>query len=573
VTQSLEKPSRNLNPQFIIPFDNSSKRGWCDFHKRWEYITINSENKMFYSCGFQVPANIGLNRNWNKNQYEFLVDTDNFVIRLNEHWSWIDVYDQQVYTTDKICSKIIDFSHGQMYHPRDYDIEKIPSDVENRLMNVILSLCKRMFGVQLHVENANLKDFIKYPSCPEFSLIENKVDNIKQFNFRADLNLFKDFCKLVQLKETKQLRKDFHKNPESILLHAFAQYLGFTNSDAIRTLVSDDDLYRIFVERGILRFSIVHRSVYINEGEKGILNGLRLWVQNARTNKSESVIAKRFVKFFKETNINVIFDTVDIYNHNARNLPVAFHERILKEGFTVQMHDQLLQYFAEDDDNNLLGGYSNDSSKARNQVIDYDNDILRFEDFVEPISSDMIKKDYESIKANRLMMLKAQKAQNNNSDCYNSDEEIIAEDYEILIEDGTEIEDNFKFEDVDKDLNLSVRDYNLGNDIMKRGSTDSYYFVLPRNIDELYEISTHMRNCVGYLYRNKVLSKSSIIVVLIVKNKMKACFEIQQDKSTFRFKIVQAFGPCNRYINRKYYHGIEEWKKRHNISGEVHYKL
>jgi hypothetical protein len=54
---------------------------------------------------------------------------------------------------------------------------------------------------------------------------------------------------------------------------------------------------------------------------------------------------------------------------------------------------------------------------------------------------------------------------------------------------------------------------------------------------------------------------------------MKACFEIQQDKSTFRFKIVQAFGPCNRYINRKYYHGIEEWKKRHNISGEVHYKL
>jgi hypothetical protein len=94
VTQSLEKPSRNLNPQFIIPFDNSSKRGWCDFHKRWEYITINSENKMFYSCGFQVPANIGLNRNWNKNQYEFLVDTDNFVIRLNEHWSWIDVYDQ-----------------------------------------------------------------------------------------------------------------------------------------------------------------------------------------------------------------------------------------------------------------------------------------------------------------------------------------------------------------------------------------------------------------------------------------------------------------------------------------------
>ena len=78
-----------------------------------------------------------------------------------------------------------------MYHPRDYDIEKIPSDVENRLMNVILSLCKRMFGVQLHVENTNLKDFIKYPCCPEFAAIEKKVDHIKRFYFRADLNLFK----------------------------------------------------------------------------------------------------------------------------------------------------------------------------------------------------------------------------------------------------------------------------------------------------------------------------------------------------------------------------------------------
>ena len=82
-----------------------------------------------------------------------------------------------------------------------------------------------------------------------------------------------------------------------------------------------------------------------------------------------------------------------------------------------------------------------------------------------------------------------------------------------------------------------------------------------------------MRNCVGYLYRTKAVYKESIIAVLIKDRKMKACFEIKQNPKTYRYEIVQASGPGNSTINRIYMYAIEEWKKRHDLSGDVFYKL
>lgn len=584
IKQDLENATVSLTPQALIPFNNITKKGWCDFHKRWELITITPDNNMFFSCGLRLPSNIGLNKSWNKNQYEFIIDTDNFVIRVNERWHWIDVYENQIFTTQKVFSKIIDFNNGTMSHPRDYDLKDIPPDINNKIMHVTLGLCKRKFGIDLHAENANIKDFIKYPSCPEFSHIANKVDNVKSFNFRADLNLFKDFCKLVQIKETKRLRKDFHKKPETILLHAFSQNIGFTNPDAIKAFVSSEDLYNILITEDRLRFSIQNRTVYLtmenitreNTPKKSqrVLNGLRLWVQNARTDKSESVIVKRMIKFFKDTDFNVIVDAVGIYYKNARNLPVAFHERILKEGFTNQMHDQLVQYFVQDVDNGRYG-YRSNAEKVTNQTIDYDEDVLKFEDFIDTIPELKIKTDYESIKQNRLMMLKAEKMQTNNVNVQDADETIVTdEDDDVNAENEIEpVEDMFVYENEKNESHPKTADFEIGKRIMANGPEDAFFFVLPKNTDELYEISTHMRNCVGYLYRNKVLNKTSIIVVLIKDNKMKACMEIKQDQKTYHYKIVQALGPGNAYVNRRFYSAIEEWKKRHNIEGEITYKL
>ena len=570
-SQCLEKPTSSLVPQILIPFNNRTKRGWCDYHKRWELVTISPEKKMFFSCGFPVPGNIGLNGNWNKNQYEFFVDTENFVIRVNERWSWIDVFENQIYETEKLCSKIIDFNQGIISHPINFDIEELPPTVNQKLMDIILKLFKKIYGIDLHIENVPFTNFVKYPFCPEFREIESRVDDVKRFNFRGDSNLFKDFCRLVQIKETKQLRKNFHKNPKSILLHAMAQYLGFTNSDAIKTFVSNEDIYNTFVESNLLRFSIMRRTIYIS-GNGLVLNGLRLWVQNARTDKSESVVAKRLVKFFKNANINVVFDAIDIYYQNARNLPVAFHERILKEGFTLQMHDQLVQYFGHDDFDGY--GYSSNEKKVENREIKYDDDVFRFEDFIEGISTHKIKKDYESVKQNRLMMLKAQRKQTDNLNYYNAEETIVSdevENEEIMAD--YKMEDLFDYEKVENELAPIETGFELGKDIMKKGNQDSYFFALPRDTDELYEISTHMRNCVGYLYRTKAVSKESIIAVLIKDRKMRACFEIKQNPKTYRYEIVQASGPGNSTINRIYMYAIEEWKKRHDLSGDVFYKL
>ena len=580
IKQGLENATISLNPQVLIPFDNQTKKGWCDYHKRWELITITPDSNMFFSCGLRLPSNIGLNKNWNKNQYEFIIDTDKFVIRVNERWCWIDVYENEIYSAQKVFSKIIDFNYGTMSHPKNYDLKDISPDINSKIMHVILGLCKRKFGIELHAENANLKDFIKYPSCPGFNQIEKKVDNVKSFNFRADLNLFKDFCNLVQLKETKRLRKDFHKKPETILLHAFCQYIGFTNTDAIKTLVSDETMYKLFIEDNRLRFSIKNRSIYLDlahnhvYGAQNVLNGLRLWVQNARTDKTEAVIVKRLIKFFKETEVHVCFDAIGIYNRNARNLPVAFHERILKEGFTNQMHDQLVQYFEREDDDNRRG-YRSNEQKVTNQEIEYDEDVLKFEDFIDTIPELKIKTDYESIKQNRLMMLKAEKMQANNSNVQDEDETLVSDDGddENLENEIEPVEDIFEYEKVENENHPPAADFTLGKKILARGPEDAYFFALPKNTDELYEISTHMRNCVGYLYRNKVLAKSSIIVVLIKNNKMKACLEIKQDKKTYHYVITQALGPGNASINRKFYSAIEEWKKRHFIEGDIVYKL
>ena len=573
ITQGIENAVFSLAPRVLIPFDNRTKKGWCEFHRRWELITIAPDGSMFYSCGLRVPSTIGLNRNWNKNQYELIVDTDSFIIRVNERWNWIDVYDNQIYSTDRVLSKIIDFDRGIISHPRGFNITEMSPEINQKLMAVMLKLCNQRYGVNFHVENAGFKDFVRYPCCPEFNKIAPKVDNVKNFNFRADMNLFKDFCMLVQLKETKSLRKDFHKNPELILLHALAQYLGFVNSDAIKTFVSSKDLFRIFVTDGCARFSIRKRSIYLNNNiGPTVLDGLRLWVQNARTDKSEAVVVKRLIKFLKDTNMDLVNDAADVYYRNARNLPVAFHERILKEGFTQQMHDQLVVVFGDEDDDDRYG-YSSSEEKVKNKTVEYEKEVALFEDFIEGVRDEDIKIDYESIKQNRLMMLKAEKAQKKNI-AKADEEELVPDDAEDALDDTPEeVEDLFIYEKLEKEVGLPKVDFKIGKDIMKKGDEQSYFFALPRDTDELYEISTHMRNCVGYLYRERVVSQKCIIVVLIHRNKMKACMEIRLDHSTFHYNIVQAAGPGNANINRKYSIPIEAWKKKHNIGGEITYKL
>jgi len=556
-------------PQKLIPFDNKSKKGWCEYHRKWEVVSIFPDGRKFFSCGFEVPANIGLNRDWNKNQVELIVDTDNFILRINERFSWIDVNENEIYQTFRVNSKIIDVRVGTMCHPKNFDLEKVPEEVNEKINKVIASFCKKIYGIELHSNTSDFIDFLKYPTCPNFNKITKKIDCINKYNFRFDLNLFKDFCKLIQIKETKRLRKDFQKDPKLLFLHALAEFIGFTDANAVKPFVESENLYRVFADNlGVLRISLKNRCIYASDSPN-LLVGLRLWVQNALTDKSQSIVVKRFIKFFKDTNYSEIKDAVEIYEENARNLPVAFHERILKEGFTTEMHDQLVQFFGNDE-NDANVGFSRDCEKLGNKEITYDKNVFLFEDWVEGFDEPDYEATQESIALNRLMMEKAAKKENTNTlNLDNQNEEIVDDltDFEAVVDDR-----NVRSE-VEEDLTKTeIRDFSLGTDILKKGKDEDYFFALPRDTDELYEISSKMRNCVGYLYRNKVLDGSSIIVVLIYKNKMKACLEIKQNKATYHYEIVQAKGFANGPISLKYRRAIEDWKKRKNIKGQIQYK-
>lgn len=79
--------------------------------------------------------------------------------------------EKQIYHTQSVCSKIIDFKNGRISYPENFDIKQISTELNNEIMTIILRLCKKIYDVDFHVENVELRDFVRYPSCPEFSKI------------------------------------------------------------------------------------------------------------------------------------------------------------------------------------------------------------------------------------------------------------------------------------------------------------------------------------------------------------------------------------------------------------------
>lgn len=575
----------------LIPFNNKTKKGWCEFHGMWEVVTVGADSRFYFSCGRLVPGSLGFDKCWNKNNFSFFVDRQNLILTLTERNSWIDVHEGGIYQTNDSKTKIFDMRYGKIYSLKNHRLKEIPLELSSNLEKVFANFSKSFFGVELKLGKDSLEEFLKYPSCPKFNRIAGKIDQIEKFQFRNDVNLFKDFCELMHIRESKSLRKDFQKLPESIFFHAMAQSLNFRDPNAIRLLVFNKEILKKFI--GKMRFSIIRRSVYVNDTfytvrEHGkyklnMLDGLRLWVQNALTDKSEIVVMKRLIHFLNETPFDVVKDACEIYDTNARNLPVAFHERILREGLTSQMHDQLVIYFGGGIDDFAGGGYTSNERHVSNTPIEYDDDIMRFEDTVFYEDVDVFLKSMKSSKAdiakNRLMM---KKAAENNDAARNMANMILneANDGKTIDDEFTDDEEKHAGENVpDLDQKFETQEidskFEIGKELRKRASLEELnsriYFVLPRTTDELYEISANMRNCVGYLYRDKVLTHKSIIVVAIYKNKFIACMEIKQNERTFAYEVVQASGVANRNIKMRYKGAIEKWKDMKKIGGKIFY--
>ncbi|MBR4628848.1 MAG: PcfJ domain-containing protein [Treponema sp.] len=575
--------------QKLVPFNNATKKGWCVFHRRWEIVTIGADSNCYFSCGIQVPSSLALDKKWNNNNFSLFVDKENLVLTIAERHSYIDVHENEIYQINKVNSRIFDMKFGKSYYLRNYRLNSIPAEMLPKVKKILSSFCNGLYGRSLQSADFNIENFLRYPSCPNFTLIGPFVDNIEKFQFRNDINLFNDFCLLMRIRSSKALRKNFQKNPNTLFLHAMAQLINFTDANAIKLFVNDKTIRERFLQtkKYHLRFSIFRRAVYVNNTfyqvnalgnyKFNMIDGLRLWVQNALTNQSEIVVVKRLIGFLKNTAMDIVKDAVEVYDKNARDLPVAFHERILREGFTRQMHDQLMQYFGVDDfDDGLDGFWGEGGTHKSNVEIKYDKDIERFEEIIKTDYYIEGKYDEAAIAKNRLMMKRAEEnrsaAMNGANIVLNeSDSENRDLNTEFSQDENTE---NVEVADLEQKLVMPEIDekFQIGKNIRKRAGKTDACFVLPRSTDELYEISTNMRNCVGYLYRDKVLSGNCVIMVLIVNNKFKGCFEIVQNKKEYYYEIVQASGPGNKTLKSVYESAIKEWMKMKNIKGDLRFE-
>ena len=558
-------------PQAFVPFDNIRKSGWCAVHRKWEIVTIVG-GKSVFSCGFPVAGHLSLLRAWTDNQMILESNPDAFFLSASKLMSYSDIHDGRIYQINNSFTKYFDFMSGRIYHRRDFDFTDIPEFLQRRIECILETFCARLFGVKLHVPKGLFAEFVRFPSCPQFSEIAPLVDGIGKFSFRTDINLFKDFCAIMKIRESKQLRRDFQKKPRAILLHAMAQFVGFRDANAIKVIAGNESLYKRFAEKGQLRFSIVRRCVYVRDAFYSVhgvsynfnmLNGLRLWVQNALTDKTQIVVAKRFVKFMSSEPFDIMKDTVELYDKNARDLPVPLHERILKEGMTAQMHDQMLELFQPD----FWGGYTSNEPHVVNEDIKYGKETERLEEIIrkDEVAEGFENIEYtsEDVRKNKLMMAKAARM------AEKLDDDMMEDG---VSEDGDDYDEPFL--EAELELPEIQRKTGLGSNLMKRGNDGDFFFILPRTTDEMYEISTELRNCVGYLYRSKVLSGECAIVVLSHLKKLRACFEIRQNNETFAYEIVQASGACNGPIFPRYKGVIEEWMKRKNLSAkyEIRYR-
>ena len=103
------------------------------------------------------------------------------------------------------------------------------------------------------------------------------------------------------------------------------------------------------------------------------------------------------------------------------------------------------------------------------------------------------------------------------------------------------------------------------NAVLKDNQNTNYEFILPVDTNALYDLGTKMHNCVGLAYRQKALSRKSLIVGVKENGVYRACIEI----NTMLGTIVQALGICNKPLSPHMEIMIKKWSRERNIGWYV----
>lgn len=356
---------------------------WCDYHSRWENFKKGENGIIHFECGLKTykPA---LMQNQKK------LSSIMFTVDMNELKLDVSFRTSMPYFSHskKVLSKSSEVSHfnlatgttqiehndgKRIWFNEDLDLEKIPEEIQEAVQNTLSIMTKKIYGVPCkntyRLCQNGFKHFVKYPSCPP---IANVKSCFKAKVNRTSLHSFEDLCAIYDIKPTKKFRKMFMDNPSLLLVNIFLSCIGFKDANVFNKYYDNAVLIR-FLEENLSCNPKVPKIIYLF-GKNKNMYALHNWYEEAtKQKKSDAVCANHLIEPMLDGHVDytTMQDAFSMYVDNYNNLPEPLKKRILREGFTTQVHDRMCE---------ALGRGNNRFSNGKEKIdIEYSENELKLE--------------------------------------------------------------------------------------------------------------------------------------------------------------------------------------------------
>lgn len=328
---------------------------WCDYHQRWEKAFKDQQGVFHFSCGRTVlkPAH-----KINESKLSsILFKIDLSALRLDVSFRTPRPYFQKakLLIDKKSTVSHFDLAHGvtsiehnvegeQIIFTEDLDIANVPEEIQEAIQHTLSMLSKRIYGVACKntykLCQNGFKHFVKFPSCPP---IANVKPCFIHFVNRKSLHAFEDMCALFNIKPSKKFRKTFLDNPSALLVNIFLSCIGFKDANVFNRYYQNAALIRFLNDN--LTCNERFPKMILLFGENKNMFALHRWYENASVSKSDIVCANHLIEpiLSGRTDRMTMIDAFRIYVDNFEALPQPLKNRILREGFTGEVHDRMCE--------------------------------------------------------------------------------------------------------------------------------------------------------------------------------------------------------------------------------------
>lgn len=370
---------------------NRSNVAWCDFHSRWETFSKNEHGITTFQCGYSTYKPT-------LHAYEKKLSSIMFTINMDSLMLDVSFRTSMPYFSHskKVVSKTSEVSHfnlatgttsiehnngKEIFFSEDLELEKVPEEIQNSIQNTLSLMSKKIYGVPCKntykLCQNGFKHFVKYPSCPP---IANVKPCFREKVNRKSLHSFEDLCALYGIKPGKKFRKMFLDNPSTFLVNVFLSCIGFKDSNVFNKYYNNAALIR-FLEEHLSCVPTLPQMILLFNDNKNML-ALHKWYENASKTKNDSVCANHLIEPILDgrTTTQTMTDAFYMYVDKYDRLPEPLKKRIIKEGFTTDVHDRMCEA--------LNRNRRDRSNRKVNEEITYTEDELSLEHKVTKTEKD-----------------------------------------------------------------------------------------------------------------------------------------------------------------------------------------